>query len=277
MAQVEVGAERSCQFGEARVTVADGLASFAGMGVVSAQGASGETGMKLLLVEDHLSMRTMIAAHLGERGFLVDGFGRGHEALEAARGARYAAAILDLGLPDMDGIDLLRRLRGGPGLMFPLPALILTARDGVQDRVRGLDAGADDYIVKPFALAELDARLRAVLRRPGSRLPATYRVGNLCFDPASREATVMATVGDVVRIDLARLEIGLLEALLRAAPHIVVKDALEERVYGQGERASANALEAVISRLRRKLTAAGATPTLESARGIGYRLAEPAG
>lgn len=222
-------------------------------------------------------MRTMIAGHLGERGFVVDGFGRGHEALEAARSTRYAAAVLDLGLPDMDGIDLLRRLRGAGGAASPLPALILTARNGVQDRVRGLDAGADDYIVKPFALVELDARLRAVLRRPGSRLPATHRLGNLAYDPASREATVIAPGGSVIRLDLSRLEVGLLEALIRAAPNIVVRDALEEQVYGINERASANALEAVTSRLRRKLAAAGATPTLESARGIGCRLAEPAG
>ena len=221
-------------------------------------------------------MRTMIAGHLGERGFVVEDFGRGHEALEAARLTRYAAAILDLGLPDMDGIDLLRRLRGGDAAASPLPALILTARDGVQDRVRGLDAGADDYIVKPFALAELDARLRAVLRRPGSRLPATHRLGNLAFDPAAREATVTASGGGILRLDLSRLEVGLLEALIRAAPSIVVRDALEERVYGLGERFSTNALEAVISRLRRKLAVAGATPVLESARGIGCRLAEPA-
>lgn len=220
-------------------------------------------------------MRTMIAGHLRERGFVVDGFGRGQEALDAARSTRYAVAILDLGLPDMDGIDLLRRLRGGESAASLLPAIILTARDCLHDRVRGLDAGADDYIVKPFALVELDARLRAVLRRPGSRLPATHRLGNLAFDPASREATVTTPCGSVVRLDLARLEIGLLEALIRAAPNIVVRDALEERVYGVNERASANALEAVISRLRRKLAVAGATATLESARGIGCRLTEP--
>lgn len=220
-------------------------------------------------------MRTMIAGHLGERGFVVDGFGRGHEALDAARSTQYAAAILDLGLPDMDGIDLLCRLRGAEGGASPLPALILTARDGLQDRVRGLDAGADDYIVKPFALVELDARLRAVLRRPGSRLPAIHRLGNLAFDPASREATVTMPCGSVARLDLARLEVGLLEALIRAAPNIVIRDALEERAYGVNERASPNALEAVISRLRRKLAAAGATPTLESARGIGCRLTGP--
>ena len=230
--------------------------------------------MRLLLVEDHFAMRTMIAGHLGERGFVVDGFGRAGEAIEAARTCEYGAAILDLGLPDMDGIDLLRRLRGAGA--SPLPALILTARDGVQDRVRGLDAGADDYIVKPFALVELDARLRAVLRRPGSRLPATHRLGNLAYDPASREASVTAPDGCVTRLDLARLETALLEALIRAAPNIVVRDALEERVYGVNERASANALEAVVSRLRRKLAAAGASPTLESARGIGCRLAMPA-
>ena len=113
-------------------------------------------------------MRTMIAGHLGERGFVVDGFGLGREALEAARTTRYAAAILDLGLPDMDGIDLLRRLRGGSGAPCPLPALVLTARDGVQDRVRGLDAGADEGPVSTelrVAVEAVDALLAGLDRR----------------------------------------------------------------------------------------------------------------
>ncbi len=221
-------------------------------------------------------MRALIAEHLGSQGFVVDSFCRGADALAAAEASAYDAAILDLGLPDMDGLQVLRRLREGASAAL-LPALILTARDGVRDRVRGLDAGADDYIVKPFALAELDARLRAVLRRPGSRLPPVHRLGNLAFDPASREATVTLSTGEpggTTLLDLTRLEAALLETLIRAAPHIVVKDALEERIYGFNERASSNALEAVISRLRRKLAAAAATATVESARGIGCRLIE---
>ncbi len=228
--------------------------------------------MRVLLVEDHAGMRAMIADHLAERGFVVDGFGRADEALAAGRSCHYDAMILDLGLPDMDGLDLLCRLR--EAATPAAPALILTARDAVHDRVRGLDAGADDYIVKPFALAELDARLRAIMRRPGSRLPPVHRLGNLTFDPASREATVTAADGAVAWLELTRLEAALLEVLIRAAPAIVVKDALEERMYGFGERGSSNALEAVISRLRRKLSLAAATATVQSARGIGCRLTE---
>ena len=230
--------------------------------------------MRVLLVEDHAGMRAMIADHLAERGFVVDGFERAMDALAAARSNGYDAMILDLGLPDMDGFDLLGQLReaGNPAP----PALILTARDTLGDRVRGLDAGADDYIVKPFARAELDARLRADMRRRGSRLPPVHRLGNLAYDPATREATVTAADGQAARLELTRLEAALLEVLIRAAPGIVVKDALEEQMYGFNERASANALEAVISRLRRKLAAAAATATVQSARGIGCRLAEQA-
>ncbi len=228
--------------------------------------------MRVLLVEDHAGMRTMITDHLADRGIVVDGYGRAEDGLAAGRSCQYDAMILDLGLPDMDGLDLLCRLR--EAVVPAPPALILTARDAVQDRVRGLDAGADDYIVKPFALAELDARLRAIMRRPGSRLPPVHRLGNLAFDPASREATVTAADGKTARMELTRLEATLLEVLIRAAPAIVVKDALDERIYGFGERASVNALEAVISRLRRKLAAAAASATVQSVRGIGCRLCD---
>ena len=228
--------------------------------------------MRVLLVEDHAGMRTMIADHLAERGFVVDCFGRAGDALSAARSTGYDAMILDLGLPDMDGLDLLRRLR--EAVTPAPPALILTARDALSDRIRGLDAGADDYIVKPFALAELDARLRAVMRRPGSRLPPVHRLGNVAYDPATREAVITSANGRAAPLDLTRLEAALLEVLIRAAPSIVVKDVLEEQLYGFNEHASANALEAVISRLRRKLAAAAATATVLSTRGIGCRLAE---
>ncbi len=210
-------------------------------------------------------MRELIAGHLRGRGLAVDAVERGDEALAAVAVAGYDAVILDLGLPDMDGMEVLRRLRGSryPGL----PALILTARDSIEARVGGLDAGADDYILKPFDLAELEARLRAVLRRPGLRREAVHRHDDLSFDPASRTAAV-----DGTRLDLTRREASVLEELIRAAGRIVVKDALEDRLYGFDDDVSGNALEASVSRLRRKLAAAGSATGIEATRGIGYRL-----
>jgi two-component system response regulator QseB len=221
--------------------------------------------MRVLLVEDHHAIRDLIADQLRRRGLAVDTVRRGDEALAAADVAPYDAVILDLGLPDMDGMEVLRRLRGG---RHPdLPALILTARDSIEARVGGLDAGADDYILKPFDLAELEARLRAVLRRPGARCTPVHRCGDLVFDPATRTAAV-----DGANLDLTRREAAVLEELIRAAGRIVVKDALEDRVYGFDDDVSGNALEASVSRLRRKLTAAGSQVGIEATRGIGYRL-----
>lgn len=221
--------------------------------------------MRVLLVEDHRAMREIIAGHLRGRGFAVDAVQRGEDALAATAAAGYDAVILDLGLPDMDGIEVLRRLRAGR--LADLPALILTARDGIADRIGGLDAGADDYILKPFDLAELEARLRAVLRRPGARRDPPCRYGDLSFDPASRSATAAD-----IDLDLTRREASLLDELIRAAGRIVVRDALEDRLYGFDDDVSGNALEAVVSRLRRKLATAGSTVRIETSRGIGYRL-----
>jgi DNA-binding response OmpR family regulator len=221
--------------------------------------------MKVLLVEDHRAMRELIADHLRSRGLVVDAVQRGDEALAATAVAGYDAVILDLGLPDMDGMEVLRRLRRRRGA--DPPALILTARDSLKDRVVGLDAGADDYILKPFELAELEARLRAVLRRPGARREAVHHYGDLSFDPASRTAAVAKA-----SLDLTRREASVLEELIRAAGRVVVKDALEDRLYGFDDDVSGNALEASVSRLRRKLAAAGSAVGIEATRGIGYRL-----
>lgn len=210
------------------------------------------------------AMRETIAEHLRGCGFAIDPVGSGEDALEAAAVARYDAVILDLGLPDMDGVNVLRELRRA---CPQLPAIILTARDGIADRVRGLDAGADDYILKPFDLTELDARLRAVLRRSGMRRDIIHAYGDVTFDPASRSATVIDTA-----LELTRREASVLEELIRAGGRIVVKDVLEERIYGFDDEVGANALEASVSRLRRKLGAARSIVRVEAMRGIGYRL-----
>ena len=220
--------------------------------------------MRVLLLEDHRAIREMIGDHLRERGFAVDAFGRADEALAAAAIARFDAVVLDLGLPDKDGLDVLASLRRSAP---ELPALILTARDSVDQRLLGLNAGADDYIVKPFHLRELEARLRAVLRRPGRRQDAVYHWGGICFDPLSREASVHGSP-----LTLTRREAALLEELLRAPGQVIAKDILEERLYALEDAGSANALEAAISRLRRKLAAARASLRIETQWGIGYRL-----
>ena len=142
--------------------------------------------MRVLLVEDHRTMRELICDHLTERGFAVDAVGRGEQALAAAAVARMDAVILDLGLPDIDGMQVLASLRASRP---DLPAIILTARDRVDDRLLGLNAGADDYVVKPFNLLELEARLRAVLRRAAAPRETRYCLGGVVFDTATREAS----------------------------------------------------------------------------------------
>jgi len=210
-------------------------------------------------------MSEIVADHLRHRGFAIDVVRRADEALAASRVTRYDAVILDLGLPDADGMDLLNELRGGSAAK--IPAIIVTARDGLESRVDGLNAGADDYIVKPFELTELEARLRAVLRRPGPRPHAIYQYGDLDFDPSRQSAAA-----DNRPLDLTRLEALALQELVRAAGQAVVKDTLEDRLYGFDDDVGVNALEAVISRLRRRLAAAGSAVSIESLRGIGYRL-----
>ncbi len=221
--------------------------------------------MRVLLVEDHPALREMIAEHLAHRGFAIDPVACAEDARTALAAVSYDGVILDLGLPDGDGMAILRETRaramGGP------PILLVTARDAIEDRVRGLNAGADDYIIKPFDLIELEARLRAVLRRPGTRASPSLRVGVLSFDPVSRQASVNG-----VALDLARRETDLLEQLLRATGRTVVKDALEERLYSFGEAITPNALEAVVSRLRKRLANAARGVRIEAKRGIGYRL-----
>jgi two-component system, OmpR family, response regulator QseB len=221
--------------------------------------------MKILLVEDHGPMRTMISDHLTEQGFAVEAAGRANDALAAVEGIEYDVIILDLGLPDIDGMEFLRRLRSD--MRAETPVVILTARDGLQDRLNGLNAGADDYVIKPFNLKELEARLRAVLRRPGPRRGRVHAYGALTFDTVSRESHV----GDLP-LDLTRRETALLEELLHSPGHVIPKDSLEDRLYALDDAGSANALEAAVSRLRKKLLTAKAALRIETKRGIGYRL-----
>ena len=221
--------------------------------------------MRLLIVEDEATLRRLVADRLRVRGFMVDQAGSLAEAHAALDAAVYDVAIVDRGLPDGEGLSLLRALskRG-------LPALIATARGETSDRIEGLDAGADDYIIKPFDIDELAARLRALLRRPGARHPPLLSIGPLSFDPARQDADL-----DGVSLALGRREAALLQMLMADSPKTVVRDRVEDRLYAFGEEVTPNALEAVVSRLRRKL--AGAPLRIESRRGIGWRLVHMSG
>ncbi len=223
--------------------------------------------MRILLVEDNPSLTEMIAAYLHERGFAVQAAGTGADALDALAATAFDAFILDLGLPDMDGMDVLRAVRAGRHGASAVPALILTARDAVSQRVLGLNEGADDYILKPFDLAEFEARLRAVLRRRGGHQARLLHFGRVRFDTESRSAQV-----EDQPLDLTPREAALFEELLRKPAQVVVRDVLVERLYGLDEDFSANAMEATISRVRRKLAAHKAGVRIDTLRGIGYRL-----
>lgn len=221
--------------------------------------------MRVLLVEYHPAMREMVAGHLARRGFAVDAVGRAREAHAALAGTAYDGLLLDLDLPDADGMTVLSAVRAGTA--GNLAVLLVTARDTLEDRVRGLNAGADDYIVKPFELPELEARLRAVLRRSGTRGEPTLCRGGLAFDPASRQ-----TIAGGVVLDLTRRETDLLEQLLRAAGQVVERGVLEDRMYSSGEPVTGNALEAAVSRLRKRLASTGAGVRVETRHGVGYHL-----
>lgn len=224
--------------------------------------------MRLLLVEDNERLSGFVAKGLRDAGFAVDAVALAEEARAALATTRYDAALLDLGLPDADGMMLLRELRAA---CHPLPVLILTARDGLSDRVAGLDAGADDYVLKPFEMAELVARVKALLRRPGGALGLVLEAGNMRFDTAARTLEIEARP-----VLLARRELTLLELLMRRQGRVVGKDALEEGLYGFEDGVDSNSVEVHVSRLRKKLVAANAGPTIQTVRGVGYLLVEDA-
>lgn len=220
---------------------------------------------RLLVIEDNQRLAALIAEGLAGLGYRSDVAHSLADADAALAVAAFDAIVLDLGLPDGDGLDWLRARQpnGEP------PALILTARGGLEDRVNGLDAGADDYLVKPFSVEELAARLRALLRRPGRRTEPVLRVGSIHYDTASRSASVADRP-----LDLARREADLLELLLRRAGQVVRRKSIEDALYCFDEAVTPNALEAIVSRLRRKLDEAGAVGQLHTVRGVGYLLRE---
>ncbi len=222
--------------------------------------------MRLLLIEDHERFAKFVKDGLEKEGFTVDAVDTASSGEAARATVKYDTIILDLGLPDADGLDMLLAWREAGD---ETPVLILTARDGIDDRVRGLNSGGDDYLLKPFAMEELVARIRALLRRPGGVLGLVITAGNVSFDTTAREVQVNDRT-----ISIPRRELGVLEHLMRRAGRVVPKDVLEDKIYGFGKEVSSNSVEVHVSRLRKRLAGAGANVSVHTLRGVGYLLSE---
>jgi two-component system OmpR family response regulator/two-component system response regulator QseB len=220
--------------------------------------------MRILLVEDDALLGDALEAGLKQAGHAVDWVRDGISADTALATEDYAAVVLDLGLPRKDGIDVLRGLRAKKR---SLPVLILTARDTVEDRIKGLDAGADDYLVKPFDLGELNARLRALLRRAGGQPAPVLTAAGLSLDPATRSVLAQGR-----EVELSAKEYALLLALMQHPGRALSRAQLEQHLYAWGEEIGSNAVEVYIHHLRRKLGA----DAIRTLRGIGYVVARDA-
>ncbi|HWS14071.1 MAG TPA: response regulator [Rhodocyclaceae bacterium] len=217
--------------------------------------------MRILLVEDDPLLGDGIQAGLRQAGFGVDWSRDGLAAWHALSAESYAAVVLDLGLPRLSGLELLRRLRASGNRV---PVMILTARDRVEDRITGLDSGADDYLTKPFDLHELAARLRALVRRSHGQAAPRLRVGPVEIDPAARSASFEGRP-----VELSAREFALLQALALNAGRVLSRSQLEQALYGWGEEVGSNAIEVHIHHLRRKLS----VELIRTVRGVGYTLA----
>jgi two-component system, OmpR family, response regulator len=218
--------------------------------------------MRILIAEDDGLIADGLTRSLRESGYAVDCVRNGVEADSALTTTEFDLLILDLGLPKMNGIEVLKRLRGRSREM---PVLILTALDGVQDRVRGLDLGADDYLAKPFSLQELEARIRALTRRGQPGASSVLRHGPLTYDQVGK----VAAIGEQ-KLDCSARELALLEILMQRAGRMVSKEQLVDHLCEWGEEVSTNAIEVYVHRLRKKLEAAGVE--IITVRGLGYRI-----
>jgi DNA-binding response OmpR family regulator len=222
--------------------------------------------VRLLVVEDEPRIAELLRTGLGRAGFVADMVATCSDAKATLALNPYDATILDLGLPDGDGLDLIGDVRRAGNLV---PILVLTARDAVEDRVCGLDAGADDYLVKPFAMSELVARTKALLRRPGGALGTMLKAGNIKFDTIGRDVSVGSAP-----LFLPRRETAILEHLMRRLGRVVPKAVLEEKLYGLDDELESNAIPVHVHHLRHKLVDCGATAEIHTVRGVGYLLTE---
>lgn len=221
--------------------------------------------MRVLLVEDDLMIGEAIRDALKDASYAADWVSNGQTALDTLSCQHYDLVLLDLGLPGKDGLDVLAGIRAGDN---PIPLLLITARDGLDDRLRGLDGGADDYLVKPFEMAELLARMRAVLRRKSGNAASVVGNGVVSLDLATKEARVN---GDSA-VQLSNREFSLLRALLARPGAILSRGELEDRIYGWGEEVESNAVEYLIHALRRKL----GSETIKNVRGLGWMVSKSA-
>jgi DNA-binding response OmpR family regulator len=221
--------------------------------------------MHVLVAEDDAPLRDVLARGLIAAGYTVDVAARGDEALDMLLGNDYAAAVVDWRMPAMDGIDVVAALRSQ---MLSTPVLMLTARDTPADRIRGLDAGCDDYLVKPFDFQEMLARLRALMRRPSATLGVRLRAGALSIDPATRRASVTGST-----LALTPTEYAIVELLVRRSPSVVSRDAIANHAWTDAlDPIASNSIDVHVTRLRAKLVGAGVR--LEPIRSVGYRLVE---
>ena len=216
--------------------------------------------MRLLLIEDDPMIGRAVQSGLSRAGFTIDWVTDGHGGAAALANAVYDAVVLDLGLPRIDGLSLLRQLRARRDTV---PVLIVSARDAVPDRIDGLNAGADDYLLKPFDLDELVARVRALLRRHAGAASSIMSAGRLSLDPVQRIATLAGAA-----LALTAKEFALLEALMHRPGAVLSRERLEESIYGWGEEVGSNALEVHLHNLRRKL----GSEFIKNVRGVGYRV-----
>ena len=221
--------------------------------------------MRVLLVEDDAMISEAIQGALKDASYAADWVKNGQTALSTLAGQHYDLVLLDLGLPGKDGLEVLASIRAKQN---PVPLLIITARDGLEDRLRGLDGGADDYVLKPFEMAELLARMRAVLRRKGGSAQTVLSNGVVSLDPATREAVVKSGAPT----QLSNREFSLLQALLVRPGAILSRHDLEDRIYGWGEEVESNAVEFLIHALRRKLGG----DVIKNVRGVGWMVSKDA-
>ncbi|SFR48686.1 response regulator [Litoreibacter janthinus] len=220
--------------------------------------------MRILYVEDNERLALNTSASLQDAGFVVDTVHTAEDALHAIKSFDYDATVLDLGLPDRDGLSVLPDLKSAAP---QTPVIICTARDALDDRIKGLNTGSDDYLIKPFAVSELVARINALLRRQGGALGIRLFLGNITFETTDRTVSIN---GDARRF--TKRELALLELLLRRAERVVSKDAIENALYSFDEPPTPNAIEVLTHRLRKKLIDMGATVAIHNLRGIGYVL-----
>jgi DNA-binding response OmpR family regulator len=220
----------------------------------------------LLLIEDNERFAALLKQGLAGAGFAVDVLSTARDASAALETGRWDIVVLDRGLPDTDGLDVLTDMRRRANTT---PVLILTAHGSLKDRVTGLQSGADDYLVKPFAREELVARLQALLRRPGNLLGLALRLGNLTLDTVARQVFV-----DERPIAFSARETAVLEQLMRRSGRVVAKTLLESSLYGPAQEVGSNAVEVHVHRLRRHLIATGATVQVHTVRGVGYLIGE---